>query len=105
MKKNWFAIALTAATLAGSALPIIAAAQPATARITMADARGRALHAVPGTIIAQELEREGGRSIYSFEIRVSGAPADEITEVNIDAGDGHVVAIEHEHVRVRSPRG
>ncbi|TAK32438.1 MAG: hypothetical protein EPO40_02645 [Myxococcaceae bacterium] len=103
-KKNWLAAALTAATLASAALPGVALAQHAAARITMDDARGRAQRAVPGTIIAQELEREHGRMIYSFEIRVSGAPATEITEVNIDAADGHVVAIEHEHVRAPARR-
>ncbi|TAK32425.1 MAG: hypothetical protein EPO40_02575 [Myxococcaceae bacterium] len=91
--------------LAVSVLPGTAAAQGPTARISMADASSRALVAVPGVVVAQELEREHGRSMYSFEIRVSGSPADEITEVNIDAGDGHVVAIEHEHVRRSGSRG
>jgi uncharacterized membrane protein YkoI len=102
--KSRFALAITTLSLAATVLPGVAAAQHASARITMDDARTRALHAAPGTIVAQELERERGRLIYSFEIRVNGAPAGEVTEVNIDAGDGHVVAIEHEHARAEHRR-
>lgn len=95
--KTRLGIAVVATCLVASAAPGIAFAQHLTARITMADARTRALRVVPGTVRAEELEFEHGRTIYSFEIRVNGAPADHVTEVNIDANDGSVVSIEHEN--------
>ena len=82
--------------LAASAVGGTVLAQAPRARITMEQARARALQEVPGTVIEQELEREDGRSIYSFEIRASGARSGRIMEVNIDANDGHVVGVEDE---------
>jgi uncharacterized membrane protein YkoI len=101
--RTGFAIAVLTAALAASAIPGAAAAQPRAARITVEDARARALRAAPGAVLTEELEREHGRMIYSFEIRATGAPATEITEVNIDASDGRVVSIEHE--RASAPVG
>jgi uncharacterized membrane protein YkoI len=101
--RNRFATAVLTAALAASAVPGAAAAQPRAVRITVEDARARALRAAPGVVLTEELEREHGRMIYSFEIRATGATAAEITEVNVDAGDGRVVSIEHE--RAADPVG
>lgn len=59
------------------------------AKVTMPQARGIALKAVPGRILKQELEREKGGSglRYSFDIR-SGATT---WEVGVDARTGAVL--------------
>ena len=54
------------------------------ATMTMADARALALKTVPNAKIqAGEIEREGGKLIYSFDMKVAGKSG--IDEVNIDA--------------------
>ncbi len=70
-------------------------AKPKT-RIGLARARAIALATVPGRVVEEELERERGRRIYSFEIAATGGAPGRITEVNIDARDGTVVGIEDE---------
>ena len=62
-------------------------------RISMQDARARALERVPGTVLHEELEKEDGRWIYSFEIRPQGVKEGE-KEVNVDADTGTIVAVE-----------
>src|SRR5260370_27152394 len=57
------------------------------AKITMEQAQKAALAKEPGKIQEGELEREKGRVIYSFDIKM----ADVIREVNIDAMTGEVV--------------
>jgi len=64
-----------------------------TARVSMDAARHTALVRVPGTVRHEELEREGGRWIYSFEI-TTGGPG--IEEVNVDADTGVILNVEHE---------
>jgi uncharacterized membrane protein YkoI len=65
------------------------------AKITMADARALAKKTVPGaTIQAGEIEREGGKLIYSFDMKTAGKSG--IDEVNIDAMTGAVIANQHE---------
>jgi len=67
----------------------------AEAKVDMKTARATALAKVPGGMIqSEELEREHGRLIYSFDIKRKGKPG--IDEVNIDAMEGHVVAVTHE---------
>lgn len=67
----------------------------AEAKISEADARKVALAEVPnGKLQSSELEREGGRLIYSFDIKVTGKSG--IEEVHVDALDGKVIAHEHE---------
>jgi uncharacterized membrane protein YkoI len=64
-------------------------------RVGEAAARATALKEVPnGRIEAGELEREKGKSIYSFDIKVPGRSG--IEEVHVDAMSGAVVAHEHE---------
>ena len=60
------------------------------AAVRIEDARGVALRTVPGRILEEELEEEGGRWIYSFEIRKVGETG-RIHEVNVDADRGTIV--------------
>lgn len=65
------------------------------AKIAEADARVTALKEVPnGSVKSEELEREHGKLIYSYDITVPGKSG--IQEVNVNAIDGSVVAKEHE---------
>jgi uncharacterized membrane protein YkoI len=65
------------------------------AKLSMPDARTMALHTVPGAAIqAGEIEREGGKLIYSFDMKVAGKSG--IDEVNIDATSGKLVSNQHE---------
>jgi hypothetical protein len=57
------------------------------AKITMEQAQKAALAKEAGKIQEQEIEREKGRLIYSFDIKM----ADGIHEVNVDAMTGEVV--------------
>ena len=57
------------------------------AKITMEQAQKTALAKEAGKIQSKEIEREKGRLIYSFDIKM----ADGIHEVNIDAVTGEVV--------------
>lgn len=65
------------------------------AKISMTTARRSALKEVPnGKVQSAELERENGKLIYSFDIKVAGKAG--IEEVNIDGMTGALVAHEHE---------
>jgi uncharacterized membrane protein YkoI len=65
------------------------------AKMTMTDARAMAQREVPNaTIQAGEIEREGGKLIYSFDMKVPGKAG--IDEVNIDAMTGKLVGKQHE---------
>ena len=63
-------------------------------KITMAQARATALKKAPGTVKSEELENEHGKLIYSFDIATSKS---DITEVNVDALNGKIVAVQHEN--------
>ena len=67
-----------------------------TPKVSLADARAKALAVVAGSVRAEELEHEGGRWIYSFEIRPNGEKRNIIREVNIDADTGAIVNVETE---------
>ena len=68
------------------------------AKIVEADARKTALAAVPGgKVQSHELERENGKLIYSYDIKVAGKSG--IEEVNVDAMTGSIVAHEHEDAK------
>ncbi|MEP6849826.1 MAG: PepSY domain-containing protein [Acidobacteriota bacterium] len=58
--------------------------------IGMQRAKQIALKQVKGRIKSSELEREHGKMIYSFDIRTANRG---ITEVNIDAVTGAVIAV------------
>ena len=65
------------------------------AKVSEATARATALKEVPnGVVKSSELEREGGKLIYSYDITVPGKTG--IDEVNVNAVDGSVVAKQHE---------
>lgn len=65
------------------------------AEVTVEAARATALARVPGgEVAAGELEEEGGKLIFSFDLRVAGREG--IEEVHVDALTGEVVAQEHE---------
>lgn len=86
----------TAADLSGApAKSDLPADLVARAKITVEQARSTARHRLPeATIASEELENEAGRLIYTFEMKTAGRTG--IDEVNIDAGDGSVVAVQHE---------
>jgi uncharacterized membrane protein YkoI len=65
------------------------------AKMKMADARALARKTVPtGKIASGEIEREGGKLIYSFDMKVPGKSG--IDEVNIDAMTGTLISNQHE---------
>jgi len=65
------------------------------AKMTMVDARAMALREVPNSKVqAGEIEREGGKLIYSFDMKVANKSG--IDEVNIDAMTGKLVSKQHE---------
>lgn len=95
-----FAVGLTLLT----AVPVFA--QPVTmkeekpgqlklAKITPAAATAIALAKVPnGKIETAEIEKEGGKLLYSFAIKIAGKSG--IEEVHVDATTGKVLSTEHE---------
>jgi uncharacterized membrane protein YkoI len=67
-----------------------------TPKVSLTEARTKALAVVGGTVLAEELEQEGGRWIYSFEIKPKGETRKIVREVNIDADTGAIVNVETE---------
>ena len=94
MKKAMLAIAVTLGMVAAALASEPTQAQlQKEAKISWHHARVIALKQVPhGTIRSGELEREHGILIYSFDIHSHRG----ITEVNVDAKNGKVVAVQHE---------
>jgi hypothetical protein len=78
---------LSLAAWAGGESKSSQAALSKEAKITMEQAQKTALAKEAGKIQSKEIEREKGRLIYSFDIKM----ADGIHEVNIDAMTGEVV--------------
>jgi len=65
------------------------------AKMTMSDARAMALRTVStATLQAGEIEREGGKLIYGFDMKVPGRSG--IDEVNIDAMTSKLVSHQHD---------
>ncbi len=65
------------------------------AKISKAEAEKIALNRVPnGTIKESELEKEKGKLIWSFDVATPGTK--NITEVNVDAITGEIVAVDVE---------
>jgi len=65
------------------------------AKVTEAAARQSALAKVPGGKIREsELEKENGKLVWSFDIKVEGKSG--IEEVQVDALSGDIVSVEHE---------
>lgn len=115
MKIGMFATVATAVVLFGAATQVSAQeARPALkkaatsqaalqkeAKITERDARKTALAEVPGgKVRSHELERENGKLIYSYDIKVAAKPG--IEEVNVDAMTGAVIAHQHEDAKAEA---
>ena len=62
---------------------------PPKNRVSAEKARAVALKIVSGTIKGEELEFEGGRWIYSFDIQKTGSPS--VNEVHVDALSGKLL--------------
>ncbi|HXN23230.1 MAG TPA: PepSY domain-containing protein [Candidatus Dormibacteraeota bacterium] len=79
---------LLAAAIAMPAVAQNQAALQAKAKITLEAARQTALAKEPGTVKSEELEKENGKLIYSFDISTPNGTH----EVAVDAITGTVVA-------------
>jgi len=65
------------------------------AKVSLEAARASALAKVPGgKVKSEELEKENGKLIYSFDVAVDGK--DGIQEVNVSAITGKVLSVHHE---------
>ena len=99
MKKSFVTAFIVTAAL--SLAPSLVAAESQAdlqrdAKISMKTARAIALKQVPhGRIASAELERENGKLIYSFDIK--SAKKNGVTEVNVDAINGKVIAVQQEN--------
>lgn len=72
----------------GLALSLSALPQDSKAtKVSIADARKTALASSNGKIKSEELEKEKGKQIYSFDIE----KADGLHEVNVDAATGKLI--------------
>jgi len=68
------------------------------AKISLEAARATALAKVPGgEVRSEELEKEHGKLIYSFDIVVPGKTG--VEEVNVSAISGKVLSVHHETPR------
>jgi uncharacterized membrane protein YkoI len=97
MIAGFLAIGLCAAAGAQTPAPKkskIPAALKKDAKISVEDARATALKKVPGELQEEELEKENGKLVYSFDIRATGQK--DITEVQVNAIDGSIVSVEKE---------
>jgi uncharacterized membrane protein YkoI len=65
------------------------------AKISLEQARTIATKKVPGDIREEELEKENGKLVYSFDIQATGQH--DITEVQVSAIDGSIVSVEKEN--------
>ena len=71
------------------------------AKVSLDTARATALAKVShGAVLSEELEKERGKLIYSFDIQVPGKKG--VEEVNVSAIDGKVVSKHHESARKES---
>jgi len=76
----------------------VPAALAKEAKISLETARATALAKVPGgEVRSEELEKEHGKLIYSFDIAVAGKTG--VTEVNVSAISGKVLSVHHESAR------
>jgi uncharacterized membrane protein YkoI len=88
-------LAIAASAAAQKTKPETQAQLMHQAKISKSAAIKTALAQVPGgKIKSSEIERENGKLIYSFDIKVAGKSG--IEEINVDAITGDVVAHEHE---------
>lgn len=91
-------IVTAGSAFAQKAKPESQAALMREAKITKKAATATALGQVPGaTVKSSEIERENGKLIYSFDLKVKGKSG--IEEINVDALTGAVIAHEHENAK------
>jgi uncharacterized membrane protein YkoI len=98
MVAGFLAVGLCVAAGAQTQVPKkskVPAALKKDAKITIEEARATALKKVPGEIQEEELEKENGKLVYSFDIRATGQK--DITEVQVSAIDGSIVSVEKEN--------
>ncbi len=74
---------------------------PALAKISFQQATAAALSAAPGSVIKTELEIEDGNLVYSVEVVGSDKS---ITEVEVDAGTGKILATDKESVEKKDEK-
>ena len=89
--------ALLLALLLGAPLCKAPAALQAKAKITCEAARKSALAKLGGKglrVKSAELEEEGGKLVYSFDVKRKGKPG--VDEVQVDALTGEIGAVKHE---------
>ena len=73
----------------------------AKATVSCAQARKAAFARVPDSEVrSAELEEEGGRLVYSFDLAVSGREG--VEEVQVDAASGDVVSVKHEDTQAET---
>jgi len=103
MNKNWIraigilAVAAALCAAVGAQTPRkskIPASLRKDAKISPEEARAIAAKQVPGEIEEEELEKEHGKLVYSYDIRATGQK--DITEVQVSAVDGTIVSVEKE---------
>jgi len=92
-------IALVVASSTLSAQPVTVKEEKAgmlkLAKVTPSAATATALAKVPGgKVQSAEIEKEDGKLVYSFDIKVAGKSG--IDEVLVDATSGAVVSVSHE---------
>lgn len=91
-------ISLAATTASGAPSKVKSDVPPALAKqakIALETARATALAKVKGgTVISEELERERGKLVYSFDVTLAGKSG--ATEVLVDARTGKIVSVTHE---------
>ena len=100
MNKLRISLSSVAAVIAFShaalATPDNEAALMKEAKVTKADAEKTALAKVPnGTIKSEELEKEHGKLVWSFDIAQPNTRS--ITEILVDANTGKIIATQHEN--------
>jgi len=76
----------------------VAEATPAavskSALVSLDEARATALEKVPGgKLSSEELSRQAGKLVYSFDFRVEGKKGVDV--VTVDASDGTVLTVKH----------
>ncbi len=83
------AAALATAAVQAAEMPLKGAALLPQAKISLKDARAKALAKEPGVIVDQELEKEkqGSGLVYTFDVKRGHT----IHEVNVDAKTGKIV--------------
>lgn len=91
----WLPRPAHAQTSTNGASPKLDPVLAAEAKISLDSARTIALHKVKnGSVASEELEREHGKLIYSFDVKVPGKTG--IQEVNVNALNGAVIGVHHE---------